>query len=690
MSGDQPRPTPRDPRARVAELEAENAALREQLRTREGSCPQPGHGSIAGHLTDPVPSAEPDRRGERNGRAVHPVSGFAASGSPAKQGGARTALAPDGRADADGALHRMVLDSIDQGFCVIEMLFDDEGAPVDYRFLETNPAFEGQTGLVNAVGKRVRDLVPGLEAHWFETYGAVARTGQPIRFVNSASAMAGRWFDVFAFRIGEPEQRRVALVFTDITRQHAVGIALRQSEERLRQALASARIVVWEHDPRTGATDASGDTEAIHGLPPGALRNPGWDVIHPAHRTEHAALVRRVIADGGQYQTEFQIVRPDSGALAWIEERGFTITSDRDSSPRLLIVATDVTERKAAAAAVDQLAAIMSASNDAILGCTPDGAIAVWNRGAEELFGYSAAEALGADIGLIIPAARAEERTRLFDHVLGGNALPALETVRRRKDGAEFDAEIRLSPIVNAIGEVTGVSAIARDVTERKRLERVHRDFIGMVSHDLANPVTVLRSRAQLMQRRKAYDEAGVATIIDQTRRMERLITDLRDLVLLESNQLELRRRPVDLTALARAACERARMQHPGALIRVEAPEDPVTGHFDPDRLEQVLDNLLGNALKHAPGSEILVRLECLGEEARVTVIDQGPGIPAAALPRLFDRFYRVNDAISAPGLGLGLYITRMLVDAHAGTIRAESDVGSGSRFIVTLPLATC
>jgi PAS domain S-box-containing protein len=113
--------------------------------------------------------------------------------------------------------YRSLLNSIDVGFCVVEMLFDDGGSPVDFRFLETNPAFEKQSGLSDAVGKCVRTLVPQLEAHWFETYGRVALTGESIRFEHEARALDGRWFDVYAFRLGAPELRHVAILFTDIS-----------------------------------------------------------------------------------------------------------------------------------------------------------------------------------------------------------------------------------------------------------------------------------------------------------------------------------------------------------------------------------------------------------------------------------------------------------------------------------------
>lgn len=134
--------------------------------------------------------------------------------------------------ESDGR-YRSLFHAMDEGFCILEMIFDEDGRPVDYRFLEVNPTFEKHTGLAGAQGRTARDLVPDLDASWFETYGRVARTGESTRFSNPAPAM-GRWFDTFAFRVGRPEQRHVALLFKDVTQQVSAETALRESERRHR------------------------------------------------------------------------------------------------------------------------------------------------------------------------------------------------------------------------------------------------------------------------------------------------------------------------------------------------------------------------------------------------------------------------------------------------------------------------
>jgi PAS domain S-box-containing protein len=134
--------------------------------------------------------------------------------------------------------YRTLLNAIDEGFCIIEVLFDSNQKPVDYVFLQTNPSFERQTGLLNAVGKRMRQLAPGHEEHWFETYGRIALTGQPARFQNRAEQLH-RWYDVYAFRWGQPEQRQVAILFNDITQR-------KRSEEELERLVKERTAMLRE------------------------------------------------------------------------------------------------------------------------------------------------------------------------------------------------------------------------------------------------------------------------------------------------------------------------------------------------------------------------------------------------------------------------------------------------------------
>ena len=141
------------------------------------------------------------------------------------------------------AKYRNLFESMDQGFCVVEMIFDSSTQPVDYRFLETNPVFETQTGLKDAVGKTARELIPNLESHWLEVYGKVALTGQSTRFTEGSEAL-GRWFDVYAYKTGDVESHRVALLFTDISERRKADEALKHSESNLRNMILQAPVAM--------------------------------------------------------------------------------------------------------------------------------------------------------------------------------------------------------------------------------------------------------------------------------------------------------------------------------------------------------------------------------------------------------------------------------------------------------------
>jgi PAS domain S-box-containing protein len=317
-----------------------------------------------------------------------------------------------------------------------------------------------------------------------------------------------------------------------------------------------------------------------------------------------------------------------------------------------------------------------------------DGTVIAVNPAYCALYGLSPEQIVGHSFAVIFPE---EERAAAVEqyHAVFTDSVspPRYETRVQRSDGTERFVEARADFILHDGERVAMISAI-RDITERKRAERVQQDFIAMASHDLLTPVTVLRARLQLLRRRQSFDEASVTSMLEQTTRIERLITDLRELVQVEGDKLALRVAPVDLGELARHAVDRLRFQTSRHTLRIEAPQSPIVGSWDRDRLGQVLDNLLGNAVKYSPqGGEVVIRVELTHAEARLSVTDQGPGIPAAVVPHLFERFYRGDHQGGDAGLGLGLYISRMLVNAHGGRIWADSTLGSGSTFTIALPL---
>ncbi len=246
------------------------------------------------------------------------------------------------------ARYRSLFETIDTGFCVIELRFEDAAdgqRAVDYRFLEVNPAFVKQTGLKNAAGRWMRDLAPDHEQHWFDAYGHVALTGEPIHFENGAEAL-GRWFDVRAFRVGEPEERHVAILFSDISARRASEIALRASDTRSRLAQEAGQVGTFELDVVSGDITVSAEYCRLHGLPTAPVYTLA-EVTAPiliADRTKLSTAASR--SDGSATEPiEYRIHRVDDGALRWISRHWQPTRDGAGSIVRWFGTVRDVTER---------------------------------------------------------------------------------------------------------------------------------------------------------------------------------------------------------------------------------------------------------------------------------------------------------------------------------------------------------
>jgi len=232
------------------------------------------------------------------------------------------------------------------------------------------------------------------------------------------------------------------------------------------------------------------------------------------------------------------------------------------------------------------------------------------------------------------------------------------------------------------------VSAI-HDVAHRRAVEQRQGESIELISHEIRNALTLISAYSELLQRHGASSSGAADVIVKQTRQLDRLVGELLGVTRRGVEQIMLQCDEVDLVTLAQACASQAQELSRSHTVRLHVPAEPVVGRWDAGRLQQVLQNLLTNAIKYSPdGGEILVRVEALDEEARVSVVDQGLGIAPEALPHVFERLFRSHEAGASdiPGVGLGLFIVRTLVEAHGGQIAVESEPGRGSTFALTLP----
>lgn len=243
--------------------------------------------------------------------------------------------------------YRLLFNTMDQGFCTAELIFDEKDAAIDYRFLEMNPAFARHTGLVDALGKTTRELGLALEPYWYEIYGEVAKTGIPIRFEDHAADMH-RWFEVYAFRVGGDESRTIAILFKDITARVHADKQLRESAERLRLATEAANIFAWEVDLATNNVTYSPNVSQVIGFP---LHIPAADnrgYVHPDDRVRVLEHHRQAARGKIDYSIEYRFVVPDSGKVVWVYATGILIRDTNTEAGRLVGVTQNITARKEA------------------------------------------------------------------------------------------------------------------------------------------------------------------------------------------------------------------------------------------------------------------------------------------------------------------------------------------------------
>jgi signal transduction histidine kinase len=229
---------------------------------------------------------------------------------------------------------------------------------------------------------------------------------------------------------------------------------------------------------------------------------------------------------------------------------------------------------------------------------------------------------------------------------------------------------------------------IWQDITERRVLERLRDELLFLTGVELRSPVSAIRSYARVLDDRKRYEPEAVNGIARQTVHLDRLIGDLLDRTLIETGHLDLVTTQFDLLSLIRDCAHSADLRSRAGTIRLETPSYAVRGRWDHDRLEQVVDDILDTAVRHAViGAEIVLRVEDSSERVQISVAVPEPGLPVKLVARLFDRFTRVAGTVGAAAAsGPSLWIARGLVEAHGGHMSVEPRQGQGTTFVVDLP----
>ncbi len=531
---------------------------------------------------------------------------------------------------AKNADYRAILDSIDAGFCVIEMLFDAQGRGTDYIFVETNASFEKTTGLVNAVGSRMREFAPCHEQHWFDIYGEVALTGKPVRFEQEARALH-RWYSVYAFRIGKPEDLKVAVLFEDVT-------ARKKADQR--------RVFLAEI------------SETI------------------SYLREEAAIVRAVVrALGGFLDVDrcFFAELTDDGGQVMLGENylrgappGFAGSMDLGQFGGLEFW--------------HRLSRSETIVEDVTIHPLTQNIAEVYVRFAIRSFiGQPFKEAGRVTLLLVVsessPRQWSPDEAKLVEDVVA-RVWPVVERVRSERELIAAHAELEQHVVERTAKLQAAVSEL--------------ETYSYSISHDLRAPLRAMQTYAGILTE-ECGDRIGdegrdyLHRIMSASERMDRLIRDV--LVFSQAAHANTALERVELAPLVAAVIE----TYPGlnaakADIEVVAPMAPVQANQA--ALTQCLANLLGNAIKFVPpgvSPKARVWTEAEDDRVRLYVRDNGVGIPRELHEKIFGVFYRDEPARDDTGTGIGLAIVRKAVERMGGRVGLESAPGKGSTFWLDL-----
>ena len=377
----------------------------------------------------------------------------------------------------------------------------------------------------------------------------------------------------------------------------------------------------------------------------------------------------------------------------------------------LTVLVQDVTDQVRARREIENLAAMMaerSARLDSILGSMTDG---LWvydangtvvdvNQAALNMFGLaSRAEAIENGSFARLHLRDSEGRPIAYNEMpyaraLAGQTVPDYLAVGKHLiTGRDLDLSIAAAPIES--GGIVGAVLVIRDITALQELDRKKDEFLSVASHELRTPLTTIKGYTQLLAQtvddlRPEERATYINAVLGEIERMMGLISELLDVSRIETNRLQIHPQPIPWLEFIQGRVSAFQVQHPNRALRVAVSTDETIVTADPDRMRQVVDNLLSNALKYsADGTDIDLRVEVRDGDMYTSVTDHGIGIPKDEIPQLFERFHRARNVSSRyyGGLGLGLYIARAIIEAHGGSIAVESVEGQGSTFTMKLPV---
>ncbi|AUT04200.1 histidine kinase [Nostoc sp. CENA543] len=543
------------------------------------------------------------------------------------------------------AKYRSLFDSIDEGFCLFEMIYDQTRKAVDYRFLEVNSVFKQQTGLENVVGKLGSEIAPNTESYWLEAYDEVVKTGKPQRIENYNQSTE-RWYSAYASRVGGVGSRQVCTVFSDIT-------------DRKRTEQRQAFLLQLSDTLRSLTDPVEIQAEACRLL--------------GEHLGVDRAYYVEVNEAEGYTRVNQNYLRGDSPSLVGV----FRLTDYNWTMPFLqrgetIIVADAQTSDIIPNADREALATVKITAHitvPLIKAGTLVGSLCVTESAPRQW--------LAVEVELV-----RETAERIWATIIRARA----ETELRESEIQRFQ-------------EQTAREEERQRAETLAELDRAKTLFFSNVSHEFRTPLTLILAPLQ-----DALSDAANPLPPAQRERLEiahrnslrllKLVNTLLDFSRIEAGRMEACYEPTDLALYTTelASVFRSAIEQAGLRLIVDCPPLPESVDVDREMWEKIVLNLLSNAFKFTFEGEIAIRLHLADDHhVKLQVEDTGTGIEPEELPHLFERFYQVRGAKARTheGSGIGLALVQELIKLHGGTVEVSSTVGQGSCFTVTIPLDT-
>lgn len=617
--------------------------------------------------------------------------------------------------EASEKKYRLLFENMTVGFALHKMIYDQEGNPCDYRFLEVNQCFEELAGFKAAdlIGHTVKEIMPNSGQNWITVYGSVAKTGSPVSYEDYVKEI-GKYFDVWAF---SPSPGMFATIVSDITSRKHMEEALRLSEERFKTMTESSPMAIL----LTSLSD-----QRVEYMNPTFTKLFGYttdEIQSVSDWTSRAYPDKEYLR---QVEAEWQ----NKAALALDTKPGPStvevVVTCKDGSKKNIVwgfiainntylsFGQDVTEQKVALHELyetkNYLENLLNYANAPIIVWDEKYRITKFNKAFERLSGREVSEVLGQELFILFPADQREKYLEYIKQTSTGNRWEVVEIDIRHVDGSIRTLLWNSASLYSENGKnIIATIAQGQDITDRKQtMEDLQRSearlrelnitkdkFFSIISHDLKSPFNSILGFSELLFgsiRMKNYEDVDkFAEIIHRSSKLAMdLITNLLDWTRSQTGRMEFNPEYFEIVSLINQVLDLSEgAKHQKSItINTELPHSYAV-YADKEMISIIIRNLISNAIKFTnPGGTITVKVETKPGGVQISVRDNGVGMKRETIDTLFriDKTYSTMGTFREKGTGLGLILCKEFVEKHGGRIWVESEVGKGSTFLFTIP----